>query len=135
MGACSAQLLTVLCRAHCNRADLRKLGQNTHQTRSTLSQVRAKIASLRAQSSDKVTAKNFDFQKRLAAVREVEQSEKERRREDRKRKRAERREGESLGKLGLEKGASEKEVNRAKGEIEGLEAMMGFGGFGGQKKR
>ena len=115
--------------------DLRKLGQNTYQTRSTLSQVRAKIASLRAETNAKTTAANFDLQKRLAAVREVERDEKEKRKEDRKRKRAERRERESLGKLGLDAGVSEKEVDRAREQMDGLESMMGFGGFGGKKKR
>lgn len=111
------------------------LGQTTQVGRSTLAQVRAKITSLREQTSQKVTAKNYDFNQRLAAVREAEEAERAQRREDRKRKRDERREGQALGKIGLEAGMDEKDVRRVHEEQQGIEAMMGFGGFGGKKKR
>ncbi|RSH94855.1 hypothetical protein EHS25_004661 [Saitozyma podzolica] len=116
------------------RYHLRKLGQTTIVARSTLAQVRAKIASLRAQTASKVTAKNFDFQARLAAVRSAEAEEKEKRREERKRKRAEKRTGESLGKLGVDKEATQGDVEQAKQEMDDMEAMMGFGGFAKKKR-
>jgi U4/U6.U5 tri-snRNP component SNU23 len=116
-------------------ADLRKLGQTTIVARSTLAQVRAKIARLREETSSKVTAKNFDFQARLAAVRDAELEEKTKRREERKRKRAERKEGEVLNKMGLDGKASRKEVEQVQKEQDDIAAMMGFGGFGGGKKR
>jgi U4/U6.U5 tri-snRNP component SNU23 len=116
-----------------SNSDLRKLGQTTIVARSTLAQVRAKIASLRAQTASKVTAKNFDFQARLAAVRSADAEEKEKRREERKRKRAEKRTGESLGNLGVDKEATKVDVEGAK-EMDDMAAMMGFGGFAKKKR-
>lgn len=120
-------------------------------TRSTLSQVREKIRLLRESTNTKVTAKNYDFQARLNAVREVEQSEKARRKEERKRKREGRREEEALARVGVlgkrskldsagalgrdVEGEVDGEVERATAENRGLEMMMGFGGFGGVRKR
>ncbi|WWD16352.1 hypothetical protein CI109_100778 [Kwoniella shandongensis] len=83
------------------RFHLRQLGQTTQVARSTLSQVRAKIASLRASTNEAVTAKNFDFQARLSAVRSAENAERERRREERKRKRENKREQEQMVKMGI----------------------------------
>lgn len=115
--------------------DLAKLGQSTHVARSTVAQVRERIRQLREESKTKVDAKNFDFQKRLAVVRDAEQAKKDARREDRKRKREERREEAKLGRVGVQKGASGAEVAAAVGEQNSIEAMMGFGGFGGARKR
>jgi U4/U6.U5 tri-snRNP component SNU23 len=159
--------------------DLRRLGQTTQVERSTLSQVRAKIAALRAATADKVTARNFDFQKRLQAVKDADADEKARRKEERKRKREERREDEQLARMGIidagkrakgaiaepdigadgvrDRGADrrgkgrqkerEKErerreqehqqhqVDMAVKEHEQMSAMLGFGGFGGVRKR
>jgi U4/U6.U5 tri-snRNP component SNU23 len=102
--------------------DLRNLGQTKRTDRSTLSQVRARIAKLREETKHKTTAANFDFKTRLTAVKDAERQEKEARKEDRKRKREERRKAE----------AGEQEVGG--GDIE-MEQMMGFGGFGGGKKK
>lgn len=104
-------------------ADLRNLGQTKRTDRSTLSQVRARIAKLREETKHKTTAANFDFKSRLTAVKEAERQEKEARKEDRKRKREERRRVEA-GEQGVEAG----------GDVE-MAAMMGFGGFGGGKKK
>jgi U4/U6.U5 tri-snRNP component SNU23 len=101
---------------------LRNLGQTKRTDRSTLSQVRARIAKLREDTKHKTTAANFDFKTRLSAVKNAERAEKEARKEDRKRKREERRRAE----------AGEKEV--VGGDVQ-MEQMMGFGGFGGGKKR
>jgi U4/U6.U5 tri-snRNP component SNU23 len=83
--------------------------------------VRARIAQLREETKHKTTAANFDFKSRLAKVKEAERAEKEARKEDRKRKREERRRveaGEQAGGMDVE-----------------MEQMMGFGGFGGGKRR
>ncbi|WWC66608.1 uncharacterized protein I206_100511 [Kwoniella pini CBS 10737] len=142
------------------RGHLRMLGQTTQVERSTLTQVRAKIAALREATKTAVTAKNFDFQSRLKAVREAELVEKEKRREERKRKRERKREEEELQKMGIfrnnrpednqqeaanNKEAAKKrrkmenrgdrEVEEAIKEREDMANMMGFGGFGGTKKR
>ena len=82
-------------------------------------------------------------------MRDAERAERERRREERKRKRVERREEEELGRVGVVKRSrSEKgdwrgeggkgaggEVHKAQKENDDISLMMGFGGFGGGKKR
>ena len=129
--------------------DLAQLGQTTHVARSTLSQVRQRIQQLRESTASKVTAKNYDFQARLAEVRSGQDAERTRRREERKRKRAGGGEDEELGRVGVMKRAKAGEgeggtgavngafgdVDRAQRENEGIAEMMGFGGFGGGKKR
>lgn len=114
--------------------DLSKLGQSTHVARSTVAQVRARIAQLREQSKNKVDAQNFDFNKRLAEVRGAEQAKRDARRDERRRKRAEARAAEELGRVGVEKGASAQQVQQATEEMKGIEEMMGFAGFGGKRK-
>ncbi|KAH9176722.1 hypothetical protein EDB89DRAFT_2112663 [Lactarius sanguifluus] len=54
------------------RAHLRALGQTTRLERSTLEQVRAKIAFLRSQTKEASEAKAFDFDKRLTEIRDKE---------------------------------------------------------------
>ncbi|OBZ67281.1 Zinc finger matrin-type protein 2 [Grifola frondosa] len=54
------------------RAHLRALGQTTRIERSTVEQVRARIAYLREKTREASTAKSFDFEQRLAEVRERE---------------------------------------------------------------
>ncbi|WWC86015.1 uncharacterized protein L201_000886 [Kwoniella dendrophila CBS 6074] len=145
------------------RGHLRMLGQTTQVERSTLTQVRAKIAALRESTKTAVTAKNFDFQARLKAVREAESVEKDKRREERKRKREKKREEEEYKKMGIFKNdrqkeeddgkdkkgldqkeakkrrkvenREDKEVEQAIKEREDMANMMGFGRFGGARKR
>ncbi|KAF9010552.1 hypothetical protein BDQ17DRAFT_1346431 [Cyathus striatus] len=57
-----------------SRAHLRLLGQTTKVERSTVEQVRLKIASLREQTKNATTAKTYDFEKRLAEVKAKEQA-------------------------------------------------------------
>ncbi|WVQ93624.1 hypothetical protein IAU59_000700 [Kwoniella sp. CBS 9459] len=83
------------------RTHLRMLGMTTQVERSTLSQVRAKIASLRAATANAVTAKNFDFNQRLKAIKDAEEVERQRRREERKRKREKKREDDELTRMGI----------------------------------
>ena len=71
--------------------------------------------------------------------------ERDRRREERKRKRLERREEEELGRVGVVKRSrGEKEngafglgddIEKAQRENEDISMTMGFGGFGGGRKR
>ncbi|KAI8459039.1 hypothetical protein BY996DRAFT_4576450, partial [Phakopsora pachyrhizi] len=60
-----------------SRFHLRQLGQKTQVERSTLSQVRAKIAQLRELTKLQSSSKEYDFTKRLREIREAEQSERE----------------------------------------------------------
>jgi U4/U6.U5 tri-snRNP component SNU23 len=116
---------------------LRKLGQSTKVARSTVEQVRQRIAQLREESKTRVDAKNFDFQRRIAQVREAEEAKRVARKEERRRKRQQERDAHRASKAGvLDPSASaDKESGQAQAEMEGIESMMGFGGFGGGRKR
>jgi U4/U6.U5 tri-snRNP component SNU23 len=61
--------------------DLRKLGQNTKIHRSTLDQVRLRIAQLREQTKERTNAKAYDFEQRLKEIKDVEKSEKQAKKE------------------------------------------------------
>lgn len=99
--------------------DLRRIGQTTKIARSTVEQVRAKIAFLREQTKEASSAKSFDFDKRLADIRAKE---------------------EAVRKEKVEKKRKEREASRLdllKGEDASMDEMasvMGFGGFGTTKK-
>ncbi|KIJ67609.1 hypothetical protein HYDPIDRAFT_108473 [Hydnomerulius pinastri MD-312] len=102
------------------RAHLRKLGQTTRVERSTLAQVRARIAYLREKTKEASNAKSFDFDKRLA---EVKASEAARREEKKAQKQAQK----EQARLALAKeSAMDVDNDMAK--------LMGFGGFGSTKK-
>ncbi|PWN90531.1 hypothetical protein FA10DRAFT_266986 [Acaromyces ingoldii] len=100
------------------RLHLRKLGQTTQVERSTLEQVRAKLAQLRAQHADKASDRQYDFDARLQEIADKEQREREARK-DEKRKQKQRVQAEK------------------KMENSDMEAMaaMGFGSFGSSKHR
>ncbi|KAL7420107.1 U4/U6.U5 snRNP associated protein [Cryptotrichosporon argae] len=132
------------------RFHLRALGQTTNVARSTLSQVRAKIAALREQSRTRVEAKDFDFRKRIDEVKAKEAAERERRREERRRKKTERR-GERAGagagataRRREDESDGERAGKRRKAEDgaqaadaagdDAMAAMMGFGGFASKRK-
>ncbi|KAF8555278.1 hypothetical protein OG21DRAFT_1483952 [Imleria badia] len=102
------------------RSHLRKLGQTTRVERSTLEQVRARIAFLREKTKEASTAKSFDFDKRLA---EVKAQEATRREEKKAHKQAQKEQARIL--LAKE---STMEVD------DETAAVMGFGGFGSTKK-
>jgi len=105
------------------RAHLRTLGQTTRIERSTVEQVRAKIAALRAQTKEASNAKAFDFDKRLAEIRDKELAA----REDKKAaKKAER----EQARLELAKDAAAMQVDGG----DDMMNMMGFSGFGSTKK-
>ncbi|OCH85129.1 hypothetical protein OBBRIDRAFT_740439 [Obba rivulosa] len=103
------------------RAHLRALGQTTRIERSTVDQVRARIAYLREKTREASKAKSFDFEQRLAEVREREAA------------------------IRAEKKAAKKaERERARVELvkdpavlqdeNNMMHMMGFSGFGSSKK-
>ncbi|KAG8213618.1 hypothetical protein J3R82DRAFT_10303 [Butyriboletus roseoflavus] len=102
------------------RSHLRKLGQTTRVERSTLEQVRARIAFLREKTKEASAAKSFDFDKRLA---ELKSQEATRREEKKAQKQAQKEQARIL--LAKE---STMEVD------DEMAAVMGFGGFGSTKK-
>lgn len=99
-------------------ADLRMIGQTTKLERSTLEQVRARIALLREKTKEASSAKAFDFDQRLAEVKAKESALREEKKAQKK---------------------AEKEKIRSE-LVQGLEhddemaKLMGFGGFGSSKK-
>ena len=99
--------------------DLRKLGQTTRIERSTLAQVRARIAYLREKTKEASSAKAFDFDKRIA---EVKAKEAARRVEKKALKKAQKEEI----RMAL--------VKESAMEVDEMSKLMGFGGFGSTKK-
>lgn len=100
--------------------DLRRLGQTTRIERSTVEQVRARIAYLRENTKEASNAKAFDFDKRLA---EVKANEAARRADKKAQKKAQKEEA----RLALAK-ESATDVD------DEMTKLMGFGGFGSTKK-
>ncbi|RSH85066.1 uncharacterized protein EHS24_006656 [Apiotrichum porosum] len=118
-----------------SRFHLSKLGQGTHVARSTVEQVRQRIAELREQTKNKVDAKNYDFAKRLAVVRGAEEAKRQARKDERKKRKEKEREKDKMGKVGVLDASDRGAVGAAVDEQMSMEAMMGFGGFGSGKKR
>jgi len=101
--------------------DLRALGQTTRIERSTVEQVRARIAYLREKTKEASSAKAFDFDQRLAEIREKEL--------------AMRAEKKAQKKLEREKSRIEYvQDNTAMHQDTDMMDMMGFSGFGTSKK-
>ena len=84
----------------------------------------------------------------MKEVRDADAEDKQRRKDEKKRKREERREEEALGRIGVVKRAkgaegedrkpgadADVDVDQVQKEHDDMAAMMGFGGFGGKKKR
>ena len=101
--------------------DLRRLGQTTKIARSTLDQVRARIAMLREKTKEASKAKSYDFAQRLADIRAKEEELRQQRKQEKlKAKEAMRAE------LVLDASAQQEQDEMAK--------LMGFGNFGTSKK-
>jgi len=98
---------------------LRQLGQNTKIERSTLAQVQARIAFLREKTKEAASAKAFDFDQRLAEVREKEHALREQ-------KKAEKKAEKEKARLAM--------INATDDGDSEMAALMGFGGFGSTKK-
>lgn len=101
-----------------SRAHLRAIGQSTRIERSTVEQVRARIALLRETTKDAVTAKTYDFDKRLAEVKAKEAAIREERKKQKK----------------LQKEQARLELVQETTQDDEMAKMMGFGGFGSSKK-
>ena len=97
------------------------MGQTTRIARSTVEQVRARIAYLREKTKEASTAKTFDFEKRLAEVREKEAALREEKKAQKKAEK-ERQRVEAI-----------KDVTTTQ-EGSDMMHMMGFAGFGTSKK-
>ena len=103
--------------------DLRALGQTTRVERSTVEQVRARIAYLREKTKEASSAKTYDFEKRLAEVREHEAA-------LRAEKKAAKKALREQARVELAKDATAEEVKQQ----DDMMQMMGFSGFGTSKK-
>ncbi|MBW0514471.1 hypothetical protein O181_054186 [Austropuccinia psidii MF-1] len=64
-----------------SRFHLRQLGQKTQVAKSTLEQVRQRIAQLREETKQQTTSKQYDFTRRLKEIKEAEESEREAKRQ------------------------------------------------------
>jgi len=104
-----------------SRQHLRRLGQTTRIERSTVEQVRARIAFLREKTKAASDAKTFDFDKRLAEVKAKEDAIRE---EKKRAKQA----AKEAARMELVKDAG------TQAEEDAMAQMMGFSGFGSSKR-
>ncbi|GAA5851507.1 hypothetical protein JCM8547_001115 [Rhodosporidiobolus lusitaniae] len=102
------------------RSHLRRLGQTTKVVKSTLNDVRQKIAELRAKSAAAAEAKQYDFEQRIKEIKASEAASKEEQREAKRRKKEEEKKAE--------------EAKKTEGVDEDVMQFMGFGSFGGGAK-
>jgi len=102
------------------RTHLRRLGQTTRIARSTIEQVRARIALLREKTKEAASAKAFDFDKRMQEIKAQEDA-----------ARAERKEK----KKALKEAKRKEEAGVVDAPDDDMSAMMGFGTFGTSKKK
>ncbi|KAL0956429.1 hypothetical protein HGRIS_002577 [Hohenbuehelia grisea] len=101
------------------RGHLRALGQTTKIERSSVQQVRDRIAMLREKTKEAANAKAFDFDQRLAEIKAKENAAREE-------KKAQKKAQKEKARLELAKEAMDQDDDMAK--------LMGFGGFGSTKK-
>ncbi|GAA5938585.1 hypothetical protein JCM1841_003041 [Sporobolomyces salmonicolor] len=99
------------------RSHLRRLGQTTKVAKSTLNDVRQKIAELRAKTAAASEKKQYDFEQRIKEIKAAEAASKEEQREAKRRRKEEER--------------LKEEKKRTEGVDEDMMKMMGFGSFGG----
>ncbi|KZV81628.1 hypothetical protein EXIGLDRAFT_628211 [Exidia glandulosa HHB12029] len=104
-----------------SRFHLRKLGQTTRLERSTVEQVRDRIAMLREKTKDSSAAKSYDFAQRMKEIRDKENA----LREERKAEKLRAKEA-ARAELILDPAAKEQQDEMA--------SLMGFAGFGTSKK-
>ncbi|KAH6914365.1 hypothetical protein BKA70DRAFT_663978 [Coprinopsis sp. MPI-PUGE-AT-0042] len=102
-----------------SRAHLRAIGQTTKIARSTLAQVQARIAFLREKTKAAASAKEFDFDQRLAEIRDKERAAREAKKAEKKAEKQQKR-------IEMIQEPSTQDVEMAE--------MMGFAGFGTSKK-
>jgi len=99
-----------------SRAHLRAIGQTTKIERSTVEQVRERIAYLREKTKEASNAKAFDFEQRLADIRAKEKA-------LRDQKKAEKQAAKEQARLQM-----------MQDDDSEMAQLMGFGGFGSTKK-
>ena len=97
------------------------MGQTTRTERSTVEQVRARIAFLREKTKDASNAKKFDFDQRLKEIRDKELAE-------RNEKKAEKKAAKERARIELA------QTTAMDVDGENMMSMMGFAGFGTSKK-
>ena len=100
------------------RSHLRRLGQTTRLERSTVEQVRERIAMLREKTKEASSAKAYDFDQRMRDIRNKEQSLRDERKAEKQR---------------VKDAARAELITDTKG-VDEMAALMGFGGFGSTKK-
>lgn len=88
-GVVRAPFLPPLGLADAARADLRRLGQTTKVVKSSLNDVRAKIAELRAKTADVTDTKKYDFEQRMKDIKAEELKSKLEAKEAKKKKKVE----------------------------------------------
>ncbi|CAG8691548.1 2175_t:CDS:2, partial [Acaulospora colombiana] len=111
-------------RNHKDSNNLRMIGQSTRVERSTVEQVREKIAALREQTKEARAAKTFDFERRLAEIKAKEDA-------LRAERKAQRKAAKESKRLDVINAANEDLDMQSK---EDITAMMGFSGFGTTKR-
>lgn len=122
--------------------DLRRLGQTTKVAKSTLNDVRQKIADLRAKTAASAEQKKYDFDERIREIKALEQKQKD---DERKRRQNEKREKQAKAEAEL-KGEVDEDVSvllwcgawlmvwlTAVRSCEQMMKAMGFGSFGGTR--
>ncbi|KAH7089361.1 hypothetical protein BKA62DRAFT_761814 [Auriculariales sp. MPI-PUGE-AT-0066] len=102
-----------------SRAHLRRLGQSTRLERSTVEQVRERIAMLREKTREQSKKKEYDFAQRMKEIRDKETTIREERKAEKQRA----------------KDAARAEVIALNPEADAMAAMMGFSGFGTTSKK
>ncbi|CAO1615342.1 unnamed protein product [Jaminaea pallidilutea] len=102
------------------KTHLLRLGQSTQVARSTVEEVRAKLAELRSRVKEKDAQREYDFESRVAEIAKAEKAAKEEKKRKRAQEKEERKKKENSGGAG----AQDEEMMK----------MMGFGGFGGSRK-
>lgn len=106
--------------------DLLALGQTTKVERSTVEQVRARLAYLWEKTKEESNAKSFDFERRLAEVLEREAALREEKKAAKKALR-------ERARVQLAQETATAAPDGPKGDND-MMAMMGFAGFGSSKK-
>ncbi|KAK4054211.1 U4/U6.U5 snRNP associated protein [Microbotryomycetes sp. JL201] len=106
------------------RSHLRRLGQTTKVAKSTLNDVRLKIAQLREQTAAATESKKYDFANRIKEIKQAEQKSKQDAKEAKRKMKQERQQQ-------LQESAS---VEGAEPVDENMINMMGFATFGGATK-
>ncbi|POW03399.1 hypothetical protein PSTT_11105 [Puccinia striiformis] len=111
--------------------DLRALGQKTQVARSTIDQVRAKIAEMREATKQQAASKQYDFAQRLKEIQAAEEAE----REAKRLKKLQAREAQAKAKPppGVYQSARSTETT-GENDADEMSKMMGFsGGFKSRK--